>query len=153
VPLPSLTHLEGTAIQVTFAGLPFTFRPADRSGHDRQFWRWIAGLHGWRPQRQTRGLELATEHETGKPLRGYVEENSCLIFGPDSSTTNPYKRSVTPDVLDIVITKNLSFPVCLISCSALSSDHLPVLNDTTCRLSVHHPPDRQDFTRNDWANF
>jgi len=41
----------------------------------------------------------------GKLLRDYADENSCLtIFGPDSTTINPYNPSATPDVLDIVIT-------------------------------------------------
>jgi len=55
--------------------------------------------------------------------------------------------------MDIVITKNLSFPVYLNSCFALSSDHLPVLTVTACRSSFQHPPDRPDFRRTDWANF
>jgi len=76
-----------------------------------------------------------------------------LICGPDSPTTNPYNPSATPDVLDIVITKKLSFPVYLTSCSALSLDHLLVLIDTVCRSSFHHPPDHPDFRRTDWANF
>ena len=41
----------------------------------------------------------------------------------------------------------------LTSCSALSSDHLPVLIDTMCRSSFQHPPDRPDVRRTDWANF
>jgi len=69
----------------------------------------IAGLDGWRPQRVTRGLEFAAEIETGKLLRDYADQNFCLIFGPDSPTINPYNPSVTPDVLNIVITKKLSF--------------------------------------------
>jgi len=56
----------------------------------------------------------------GKLLREYADGNSCLIFGPDYPTTNPNNRLFTPNVLDIVITKNLSFPVYLTSCSALS---------------------------------
>ena len=52
-----------------------------------------------------------------------------------------------------MITKKLSTPVYLISHSALSSDHLPVLIDTTYRSSFHHPPDRPDFRRTVWANF
>ena len=71
----------------------------------------------------------------GKLVRDFSDEISCLIFGPDSPTTNPYNLWVTPDVLDIVTTKNLSFPVHLTSCSALNSDHLPVLVDTSCRSS------------------
>jgi len=42
----------------------------------------------------------------GKILRYYAEEKSCLIFGPDYSTTNPYNHLVTLDVLDIAITNN-----------------------------------------------
>jgi len=68
-------------------------------------------------------------------------------------TTNPYNPSPTPDILDIVITKNLSFPVYLNSCSALSSDHLPVLTVTACRSSFQHPLDRPDFRCTHWANF
>jgi len=49
----------------------------------------------------------------GKLLRDYADENSCLIFGPDTPTTNTYNPLVTPDVLEIVTTKNLSFPAYL----------------------------------------
>jgi hypothetical protein len=71
----------------------------------------------------------------GKLLRDYADGNPCLIFGPNTPTTNPYNPFVTPHVLHIVLTQNFSFPVYLTSCSALSSDHLPVLIDTACRSS------------------
>src|SRR5215510_10611054 len=90
---------------------------------------------------------------SGKLLRDYADGNSCLIFGPDTPTTNPYNHSATPDVLDIVITRDLPSSVHLASCSALSSDHLPVLIDTMCRSSFQNPPDRPDFKRTDWAKF
>jgi hypothetical protein len=89
----------------------------------------------------------------GKLLRDYADENSCLIFGPDTPTTNPYNSSATSDVLDIVVTKELPFPMYLTSCSTLNSDHLPVLIDTACRSSFLQPPDRPNFRRTDWANF
>jgi len=89
----------------------------------------------------------------GKILRDYDDGNSCLIFGPDTPTTNPYKPSATPDVLDIVVTKDVPFQVYLTSCSALNSDQLPVLIDNACRSSFHHPPDCPNFRRTDWANF
>jgi endonuclease/exonuclease/phosphatase family metal-dependent hydrolase len=88
-----------------------------------------------------------------KLLRNYADGKSCLFFGPGTPTTNPYNPFVTPDILDIVITKKLTSPVYPTSCSALRSDHYPVHIDTTCRSSFHHPPDRPDFRRNDWANF
>ena len=66
VPVPGLTHLEATAIQVTLAGkpvspcgLPFALPNTDRSGPDRLFRRGHADLNGRRSQRQTRGLEIA----------------------------------------------------------------------------------------------
>jgi len=54
--------------------------------------------------------------------------------------------------MDIVI-ENLPFTVYLNSCSALSSDHLPVLTDTACRSSFQHAADRPDFRRTDNTNF
>ena len=88
----------------------------------------------------------------GKLLRDYSDGNCCLIFGPDSPTTKPYNPSTTPYVVDIVIIRELHFPVDL-SSSAISSDHLPVLIDTRCCPSFHSPPDRPDVRHTDWANF
>ena len=45
----------------------------------------------------------------GKLLRDYADENSCLIFGPDTPTTKPYYPSATPDFLDIAVTKAYRF--------------------------------------------
>jgi len=69
----------------------------------------------------------------GKLQRDYADGNSCLIFGQGTPTTNPYNPLATPDVLVMVITKTLTSPMYLTSCYALSSDHIPVLIDTTCR--------------------
>ena len=99
----------GRQTGVNACGLPFAIPPTNRSVPNRLFRQVIAGLDGWRPQRVTRGLEFAAEIETGKLLRDYADQNFCLIFGPDSPTINPYNPSVTPDVLNIVITKKLSF--------------------------------------------
>jgi hypothetical protein len=89
----------------------------------------------------------------GRRLRDYANDYSCLIYGPETPTTSPYNSSATPDVLDIVITKNLVIPVYLTTCSALSPDHLPVLIDTRCRSSFLNIPDRPDFRRTDWVKF
>ena len=89
----------------------------------------------------------------GKLLRDYADEISCMIFGPDSPTRKPIQPLGYSRCLEIVITKNLSFSVYLTSCSALSSDYLSVLIETSCRSSFHNPPDRPDFRRSDWANF
>jgi hypothetical protein len=116
VPGPGHTHLEATAIQAILAGgLPVLMADDLNAKHV-----------DWNSQQSTR---------RGKLLRVYANENSCLIFGPGTPTTNSYNPSTTPDVLDIVITKNLSSPVYQTSCSALSSDHIPVLIDTACRSS------------------
>jgi hypothetical protein len=85
----------------------------------------------------------------GRRLRDYANDHSCLIYGPETPTTTPYNSSATSDVLDIVITNNLGIPVYLSTCSALSSDHLPVLIETICRSSFLNLPDRPDFRRTD----
>jgi hypothetical protein len=89
---------------------------------------------------------------SGNRLCDYADGNSCLIFCPDT-TKKPYNLFASPDVLGIVITKNVPFPVYLTSCSARSSDHLPLLIDTAGRSSFHHPLDRAGFRRTDWAQF
>jgi hypothetical protein len=53
-------------------------------------------------------LRLTTRRR--KLLRYNADEKSFLIFGPDSQNTNPYNPSATPDILDIVMTKDLRFP-------------------------------------------
>jgi hypothetical protein len=97
VPIAGLTHLEATAIQVTMAGKPVRTLAASLS-----------------PSRPLIGTELSTcfgggmlvllagdlnathvDWESrltttrGNPLRDYADGNSCLIFGPDTPTTNP----------------------------------------------------------------
>ena len=90
----------------------------------------------WNSRQRSRG---------GKLLYDYVDENSRLIFAPDSPNDNLYNLSSYPDVSDIMITNSLSFVVYLTSYSALSSDHLPVLIGTACRSSLLLPLDRPDL--------
>ena len=116
-------------------------------------WRRVAGPTDRRPQRQTFRLELSAENDEAEVLREYADSNSCVNFGPESPTSNPNIPSATPDVLHIVITRDFQSPIGLTSCSALSSDHLPVIIDTGCRSSFHCPPDQPDVRRTDWGNF
>ena len=76
----------------------------------------------------------------GKLLRDYADRHPCLIYGPDSSTPDViYRHNQRP-----------SIPVHLIACSALSSDHLPILIDTGSRSSFLNVHDRLDFRWTDW---
>jgi hypothetical protein len=68
----------------------------------------------------------------GSLLHNYDNRNSCMIYGLDSPTSAPYTYNVTSDILDSVVVKDLFLLVHLTVCSALSSDHLPVLVDTIC---------------------
>ena len=161
VPVPNLTQLEATAIQTELVGRPVKIlaaylsptRPLIGADLDACFGSGLQVLLAGdlNAKNVDRNSRLSTKR--GKLLRDYVDGNSCLIFGPDSPTTNPYNPSATPHVLDIVITKDLHFPIDLTSYSALSSDHLPVLIDTRCRLSFHCPTDRPDVRCTDWAKF
>ena len=161
VPVPGLTQLEATAIQTVLAGRPVKVLAAYLSPSRRLIGSDLDACFGGGLPVLMAG-DLNAKHVDwnsrlttwrGKLLRDYADRNACLISVPASPTTNPYNSSATPDVLDIVITRGLHSPVVLTSCSALSSDDLPVLIDTGCRSSFHHPPDRPDVRRTDWATF
>ena len=161
MPVPRLTHLEATAIQVTLADKSVKILAAYLSPSRTLNGGEVTACFGrglpvlltgvLNAKRMDWNSRLRTR--LGKLLRDYADVNSCLIFGQDSPTTNPYNPSASPDVLDIVITKDLPFSARLTSCSALISDHLPIIIDTMCRSAFLHPPDRSDFRRTDWANF
>jgi hypothetical protein len=69
----------------------------------------------------------------GSLLIDYADRNSCLIHGPYCTTTVPYTHNATPDALDIVVVKGFVLPVDITASSALSTDHLPNLTDTSFR--------------------
>jgi hypothetical protein len=137
LPVHGLTHLETTAIQNTMACKPLVVlavylspcRPLIGAELDACFGSGLTVLVAG--DLNTKHVDwnsrLTTRRE--KLLRDYAERYSCLIFGPNTPTTNPYNPSSTPDVLDIVTTRDIPSSVNLTSCSALLSDHLPVLND------------------------
>jgi len=161
VPVSGLNHLKSTAIQVILAGRPVKIlaaylcptRPLIGADLTACFGGGLPVLMAGDLNAKHVDWNSRLNTRRGKILRDYAEENPRLIFEPDTPTTNPYNSSATPDVLDIAIVMELPFPVYLTSCSALRSDHLPVLIDTACRSSFQHPPDCPDFRRTDWAYF
>ena len=129
VPVPGLTHLETIAVQVTLAGRPVNILAAYLSPSRPLIGADLTACFGGGLPVLLVG-DLNAKHvdwnsrlttRRGKLLRDYAE-NSCLIFGPYSPTTNPYNPSATSDVLDITVTKDVPFQVCQTSCSALSSE-------------------------------
>ena len=109
VPVLGLTHLEATAIQVIMAGRPVKILAAYLSPFRPLIGADLTACFGGGLPVLMAG-DMNAKHETGKLLRDYADENSCLIFGTDTPTTNPYNSSATPDVLDIVMVKELPFP-------------------------------------------
>jgi hypothetical protein len=158
MPVPGLTHLEATAIQVTLAGKPVKILAAYLSPSRPLTGADLSAFFGGglpvfmagdlNAKRVDWNSRLSTKRE--KLLRDFAE-NSGLIFGPDIPTTNPYNHLATSDVFDIVITKDFTSPVYLTLCFALSSYHLSVTINTTCRSFFQHPPDRPNYRRTDWA--
>ena len=152
VPVPSLTQLEATAIQTELAGRPVKILAAYISPSGPLIGADLKVCFGGGLPVLLAG-ELNAKHvdwksrlstTRGKLLTEYSDSTSCVVFRPDSPTTNLSNPSATPDVLDIVITRDLQSPIDLTSCSALSLDHLPVFIVTRCRSSFHCPPDRSD---------
>ena len=114
-PVRGMAHLERTAIQVILPGKPVTVLAAYLSPSRPLIGADLTACFGgglpvllvgdlndkhvdWNSRLSTR---------RGKLLRGYADENSCVVFGTDCPTTNPYNPSAIPDVPDNVITKNL----------------------------------------------
>jgi len=116
-------------------GLPPAFPPTGRRGPDRLLRPDIAGPDDRRPQRQTRdwNRRLNTRRENSYVTMPTWTPSDLWNGRPNHQTMQP---PATLDILDIVIAKVVPFPVHLTSCSALSSDHHPVLIDTMCRSSL-----------------
>jgi hypothetical protein len=89
----------------------------------------------------------------GVLLREFASVNSCIIHGPDSSTTISSWSTVMYDVLDIVVVKDFVLPVNLTLCSAFSSDNLPFTVDVRVRSSFQALPDRPCLQRISWTHF
>jgi hypothetical protein len=83
-------------------------------------WRRVSSLDGGEPKCQAIDWNSRLTTTRGKLLRDYASGKSSLIYGPDSPTTVPYNPTATSYVIDVEITKHLSFPGYLTACSALS---------------------------------
>lgn len=69
-----------------------------------------------------------TSNSNGKTLRKHNENrNDYSILAPEIPTIHPHNSSHAPDVLDIVLHKNLIFQMTVNVLNELDSDHLPVL--------------------------
>ena len=97
LPVPGLTHLEATAVQVTFAGRLVKILAAYLSPSSPLIGAELTACFvGGLPVLMAGDLNakhvdwisrLTTRRE--KLLRDYADENSCLFFGPDPPTTLP----------------------------------------------------------------
>jgi hypothetical protein len=95
-PVPGLTHLKVTAIQVTMAGRPVKILAVYLS-HSRQligadltacFGGVLSVLVVSDLKAKHVDLDSRMTTRRWKLLRDYADGNSCLIFGPDTPTTN-----------------------------------------------------------------
>jgi hypothetical protein len=154
VPVWGLQHLEATAIHLVLATRPVKLVAAYLSPKgpliESDLTECLSGgspvlmagdLNTKQPDWNSRLITVS-----GSLLRDYANRNSCLLYGPDSPTTAPYTYNAT-----VAVVKDFAQPVHLSVCSALSSDHLPILIDNTCRSSFQNLLDRPDFTRIDWG--
>jgi hypothetical protein len=103
---------------------------------------WAADFPSWdreiRVSKRTHKLKLRLITTRTSLLLDNVNENSCLLYRPDITTTIPYHFSATPDAHEVVATEDFAFLENLAVCYTLSSDFLPVLIVTTCRSSFRN---------------
>jgi endonuclease/exonuclease/phosphatase family metal-dependent hydrolase len=161
VPIQGLEYLEATAIQVKMSSkqvrILAVYLSPSRPLLDADL---NACLGGGLPflmagDLNAKQLEWNSRLVTtrGRLLCDYADKNSCLVNGPNLPTTVPYNSFASPDVLDIVITKDLPTPVYLTTCSTLISDHLYILINTECLSSFLNLPDRPGLRKTDWCKF
>jgi hypothetical protein len=115
--------LEATDVQVTLAGRPVKIIAGELSpsrpliGADL-----IVCFGGGLPVLMAGDLNTKNMDWNSRLMRrgklppDYADGNSCLIFGLDTPTTNPYNLPTNTDDLDIEVTKEIPFPVHLTSC-------------------------------------
>lgn len=118
VPVQGLKHLEATAIHVMQASKPVKILAVFLSPSWPLFASDLSAcLGGSLPTLMAD--DLNSKHVDwnsrlitirGRLLRDYADEN-CLIYGLKTPTTLSYNSSATPDVLDIVLMKDLVTPV------------------------------------------
>jgi hypothetical protein len=61
---------------------------------------------------------------------------------------SPYTNAnATADIYHLIVIKDIFLTVLVNVLSAVSSDHLPILLDITCRPSIQKLPDRAYYTR------
>ena len=117
VPVPGVTHLEATAVQVTSPGRLVKIlaaylspsRPLIGANLTACFVGGLPVLLAGDLNAKHVDWNSLLNTRRGKLLCDYAEKISCLIFEPDTPTTNPYKPSASPDVLDIAVTKDVPF--------------------------------------------
>ena len=108
---------------------------------------WLAGRScrsGWANDKRLLFSDVSREYKTGKATR-LCWWKLLPDFWPDTSTINPYTHFATLDVFE------LPSPVYLFLCSALSSEHLPIIIDTMFRSPFLQQTDSTEFRPIDWA--
>ena len=84
-------------------GIHLALPPTDRSGSDACFGGGLPVLLAGDLNAKHVDCNSRLNTRLGKLLHDYADENSCLIFGPNAPTTNPYRSNATPDVLEIAM--------------------------------------------------
>jgi hypothetical protein len=151
VPVQGLQHLEATAIWYTLVGKPVKILAVYLSPSRPLIGSDLSACLGDCLPVVMAG-DLNAKHvewnsrvvtKRGRVLRDYAVKNSCLIHGPNTPTTISYNPSATPDIIDIIITKDLVTPmylnVCV--CRLILVSFLYVVIDYVCGYFVRVFPD------------
>ena len=150
VSVPDLTHLEATAIQVTLAGKPVKILAAYISPSRPLIVADLSVCFGGGLSVLTAG-DLNDKHvdwntwlstRRGKLLREYADENSCLIFGPD--TQPPTHTTPPPIPVSWTSWLRVAHPLsthrfALISGALTGPYNYAHIRPTGCTVSIHSP--------------
>lgn len=89
----------------------------------------------------------------GRTLFAHSCKNDFIVAGPREPTHHSYNLLHQPDVLDVVVYKNICHSIELQTRTRLSSDHNPVQITIGDELEQHEPSLKFNYRRTDWDLF
>ncbi|KAJ1141152.1 hypothetical protein NDU88_007487 [Pleurodeles waltl] len=92
-----------------------------------------------------------TANSKGHALLAHSKKEDFVVAGPTQPTHYPGSALHKPDVLDIVVMKNLSQSMALETLTALTSDHNPVLITVGDVLENQQQGPRHNYKKADWS--
>lgn len=89
----------------------------------------------------------------GRKLLQLITNNNLDIHAPNEPTHYPYNNRITPDILDIIISQGINFPIYQTVVPDLDSDHNPVICSFQGKISIQDNINKTINKNINWSKF